>query len=428
MSRLSFSAMACIVIAAILGLAAFSNVLAQVGSGAGGSSVICGGSGNSAVVPCPDPIKQGPAGVSQAAALGSLNLTTSSNHSINASVRSHLFDLRAGARGVNLSGLSLDKTAGGAPLGAVTSLASPPEWGGGASADSSSVPSKLGFFANGQGSFGDQDATSREPGFDFHTAGASVGGDYRFTDRFISGLAFGYLRTNADFHSSAGDFTSDAYSLSAYGTYYVLDKLYVDGIVTYGWNTYDTERNVANTGKAKGSTAGTHVSPGVSAGYNFNSGAFTFGPTGRVEYLRVDINAFREHGADPFNLSIRSQKIESVTTALGGRLTYAIATPWAVLLPLVRSEWVHEYKGDSLLFPVLFSRSRPPARTGTTAILARASRRLSSLECQPSPTMKPSLEGPISPTTRFTRGCGSSSSGTRAELAKRTPSGTREAR
>ena len=101
-----------------------------------------------------------------------------------------------------------------------------------------------------------------------------MGGDYRFTDRFISGLAFGYLRTNADFHSSAGDFTSDAYSLSAYGTYYVLDKLYVDGIVTYGWNTYDTERNVANTGKAKG-TAGTHVSPGVSAGYNFNSGALS---------------------------------------------------------------------------------------------------------------------------------------------------------
>ncbi len=361
MSRLSFSAMACIVIAAILGLAAFSNVLAQVGSGAGGSSVICGGSGNSAVVPCPDPIKQGPAGVSQAAALGSLNLTTSSNHSINASVRSHLFDLRAGARGVNLSGLSLDKTAGGAPLGAVTSLASPLEWGGGASADSSSGPSKFGIFANGQGSFGDQDATSREPGFDFHTAGVSVGGDYRFTDRFISGLAFGYLRTNADFHSSAGDFTSDTYSLSAYGTYYVLDKLYVDGIVTYGWNTYDTERSVANTGKAKGSTAGTHLSPSVSAGYNFNSGAFTFGPTGRVEYLRVDINAFREHGADPFNLSIRSQKIESVITALGGRLTYAIATPWAVLLPLVRSEWVHEYKGDSRQLVGSFTANPAPA-------------------------------------------------------------------
>jgi outer membrane autotransporter protein len=279
--------------------------------------------------------------------LGSLNLTTSSLHSINANVGSRLFDLRGGALGVNVSGLSFDKIGGGSLPGTLTSFASPPEWGGGASADSSSILGKFGIFANGQGSFGDQGATSREPGFDFHTAGVSVGGDYRFTDSFISGMAFGYLRTKADFHSSAGDFTSDAYSLSAYGTYYIFEKLYIDGIVTYGWNTYDTERNVANTGSAKGRTAGTHLSPSVSVGYNFNIGALTFGPTGRVEYVRVDINAFREHGADPFNLSIRSQKIESVTTALGGQVMYAISTPWGVLLPLVRSEWVHEYKGDS---------------------------------------------------------------------------------
>ena len=48
MSRLSFSAMACIVIAAILGLAAFSNVLAQQAVGFGtSSSVICGDVGSS---------------------------------------------------------------------------------------------------------------------------------------------------------------------------------------------------------------------------------------------------------------------------------------------------------------------------------------------------------------------------------------------
>jgi outer membrane lipase/esterase len=248
---------------------------------------------------------------------------------------------------VNLSGLSFDRTAGGVLPGTVTGLATLPGLGGGASADSSGRPSKLSIFTNGQGSFGEQGATSREPGSDFHTAGVSVGGDYRFTDRFIAGMAFGYLRKQVDFHASAGDFTSDAYSLSAYGTYYILDKLYIDGVVTYGWNTYDTERNVVNTGSAKGSTAGTHVAPSVSVGYNFNSGALTFGPTGRVEYVRVDINAFREHGADPFNLSIRSQKIESVITALGGQATYAISTPWGVLLPVVRSEWMHEYKGDS---------------------------------------------------------------------------------
>jgi uncharacterized protein with beta-barrel porin domain len=63
--------------------------------------------------------------------------------------------------------------------------------------------------------------------------------------------------------------------------------------------------------------------------------------------VRVDIDAYREHGADPFNLSIRSQNVKSLTTSFGGQVTYAISTPWGVLSPLVRSEWVHEYEGNS---------------------------------------------------------------------------------
>lgn len=303
-------------------------------------------------VPCPPQITQGPAGVSQAAALGNLSLLTATANSTHTNIGLHLANLRGGAPAGSLSGLSRGLSLGntdkqGTLLGAISSLAQPLERGGGASADSSSTQSRFGVFANGQGSFGDQNATPREPGFAFHTAGFTVGGEYRFTDRFFLGMAFGYVKTNADFDSSAGNFTNKAYSLSAYGTYYILEKLYVDGIVTYGWNNYDTERNVPGTGTAKGSPSGTHLAPSLSVGYNFNVGALTFGPTGRLEYVRVDIDAYREHGADPFNLSIRSQNVESLTTAFGGQATYAISTPWGVLLPLVRSEWVHEYEGNS---------------------------------------------------------------------------------
>jgi outer membrane autotransporter protein len=247
------------------------------------------------------------------------------------------------SRGLSLA--NSDKQ--GTLLGTISSLGQPLEQGGGASADSSTLPSRFGVFANGLGSFGDQDTTPREPGFDFHTAGFTVGGDYRFTNRLSLGMAFSYVQTNADFDSSAGNFSNKAYSLSAYGTYYILEKLYVDGIVTYGWDNYTTERNIPGTGTANGSPSGTHLAPSLSAGYNFNVGALTFGPTGRLEYVRVDIDAYREHGADPFNLSIRSQNVESLTTAFGGQATYAISTPWGVFSPLARFEWVHEYEGNS---------------------------------------------------------------------------------
>jgi outer membrane autotransporter protein len=101
-------------------------------------------------------------------------------------------------------------------------------------------------------------------------------------------------------------------------------------------------QNIPGTGTANGSPSGTHLAPSLSAGYDFNVGALTLGPTGRLEYVRVDIDAYREHGADPFNLSIRSQTVEPLATAFGGQATYAISTPWGVFPPLVRLEWVHE--------------------------------------------------------------------------------------
>ena len=428
-ARFQFSTIACIVVAAIVSFAAFSNVLAQqcstiisgnsgggnagnsvggggnsVGSGgnsvgSGGNSVGGGGNsvggggnagnpgailalfavGNSAVgnsvvvsvVPCPSQVSQGPAGVSQGAALGTLSLLTATSNATNTNIGLRLASLRGGTPAGSLSalprGLSLatsDKQ--GTPLGVIGDLEQPLERGGGASADSSSLPSRFGVFANGLGTFGDQDTTPRIPGFDFHTAGFTVGGDYRFTNRFSLGTAFSYVQTNADFDFSAGNFSNKAYSLSAYGTYYILEKLYVDGIVTYGWDNYTTERNIPGTGTANGSPSGTHLAPSLSAGYNFNIGALTFGPTGRLDYVRVDIDAYREHGADPFNLSIRSQNVESLTTAFGGQATYAISTRWGVFLPLVRSEWVHEYEGNSR--NVIGSFTTTPATTAAPLV------------------------------------------------------------
>jgi outer membrane autotransporter protein len=232
------------------------------------------------------------------------------------------------------------------PLGAVTSLV--PSSGGGASADRSSLLSRLGIFATGQGSFGTQDATSREPGYDFHNAGLTLGGDYRLTDQLILGMAFGYLRTKAAYDSSAGSSTANGYNISAYGTYYLSDKFFVDSIVTGGWNTYNNERNIPDaSATANSNTNGNQFSVSAGTGYNFQMGPFGFGPTGRVTYVWVHINGYEESGASPFNVSVSAQNIQALTTDFGGQATYAISMPWGVLTPLIRLEWEHEYLGNS---------------------------------------------------------------------------------
>jgi outer membrane autotransporter protein len=288
------------------------------------------------------------ASLNQAAQLGNLAITTATVQSTNISLR--LASLRAGQRGLSLKGLALNMGGQPVPVAALASLFPTLGGGGGASADQPAIFNRLGIFLNGQGAFGDQNARGGEPGFDFHTIGTTLGADYRFTDRFILGTAFGYVSTKANFDASAGDFSARGFSASVFGTYFVQDEMYVDAIATYGRNNYDTTRNITFPGisaSAKGDPNGDQFALSVGGGYNFNAGGLMFGPTGRVNYTRVDIDEFRETGAGTFNVNVGDQAVRSVTIDLGGRISYAISTPWGVLLPSAHAEWEHEFRGGS---------------------------------------------------------------------------------
>lgn len=295
--------------------------------------------------PSPQQVAQATAAVAQAATLGNIAVITTGVQTTNIGLR--LAALRHGATGVSMSGLTLNVDGKSVPVGTISSLLPSLERSGGASADRSSLLSRLGIFATGQGSFGTQDAVSSEPGYDFHTGGITLGVDYRFIDQLVLGVAFGYLHTKAAYDASAGNSAANGYNLSGYGSYYIVDRLYVDAIVTGGWNTYNNERNVPDvTATANSNTSGNQFSVSVGTGYNFNAGAFGFGPTARVTYIHVHIDGYQESGASPFNVSVASQNIQSLTTDFGGQAMYAISMPWGVLSPLLSLEWEHQYLGN----------------------------------------------------------------------------------
>jgi len=239
---------------------------------------------------------------------------------------------------------------------------------------------KLGVFATGNFSLGDRDKTDREAGFDFHTLGTTAGVDYRFTNNFILGGAFSYASTDADLDTSGGSLDINQYSGSIYGTYY-FERFYFDGIVTIGWNTFDSKRNIVYslpkqvivgpegsqiimpdpTGEiipvnqtATGDTNGTNYSLGVGGGYQFQSGGFAFVPYGRLNYFNLGINGYKESidNTNPgfgWALEFRDQTVESLTTALGGQVIYAYSTQVAVFVPQLLFEWVHEFLDNGRL-------------------------------------------------------------------------------
>ena len=221
---------------------------------------------------------------------------------------------------------------------------------------------KLGVFINGTGSTGDKKGTDGEDGFDFNTIGFTAGADYRISDSLVLGGAFGYSSADSDFDNKAtvtgGSVETDGYNVSAYGTYY-LSNFYVDGIFTYGWNESDINRRIlitpgigggAGIGADRTATAVTDsdfYSVSVGAGYQFNKGELSYGPYIRISHLDMDIDGYEETGALGLNLAVDAQDIQSLTSVLGGRVSYAMSKSFGVLIPQIEAEWVHEYQDDS---------------------------------------------------------------------------------
>jgi outer membrane autotransporter protein len=261
-----------------------------------------------------------------------------------------LASLRRGAQGASVGGLSLAPVDERAPLPPIASTlpsSGLPALFGTGTTDAAITPSKLGLFINGQGSFGKHDVTEHEPGFDFHTTGMTLGADYRLTNQFILGTALGFLATDWKLDHGDGDLAAKGFSVSAFGTYYLKDVYYFDGIATYGWNWYKTRRQIASGEVAKGDPGGTQLAVSFGAGRDFTVRQLTVGPYARVDYVKVEIDSFHETGAGTSNLRMNSQDVTSVTTALGGRMSYAISTSWAVLLPTASAEWQHEFEANS---------------------------------------------------------------------------------
>jgi outer membrane autotransporter protein len=287
-------------------------------------------------------------------------------------VGARLRALRMGAKGFSTTGLNMSSPEIGAPVSAIASLAKVLVGEGGASGDDEGglLDSRLGIFMNGSLRWGNKDATTRESGFDFDSLGVTLGGDYRFTDSFVAGLALGYASADVDFDSRGGSQDSASYSGSLYGSWYG-DSGYIDTIVSYGQVDYDMARNIEIlnldiSDTALGETDGTQWAVGLGTGYDFGTGALRFGPTGSISYIRVDVDGFTERTTGTSGLAMRfaDQTGESLMIKVGAQAAYVINRKWGILSPQARFDFVHEMMNDAQLVTVRFANSAPTTGPG----------------------------------------------------------------
>jgi len=228
---------------------------------------------------------------------------------------------------------------------------------------------RFGVFVTGSYRFGDKDGTSEVEGFDFDTSGIVAGVDYRITPNAIAGVAFGYSSLDVDFDTtinspSGQELENDTYSLSLYGTYYVGQSFFVDGILRGGYGDYDAERHIFipnpngsdidNDGNPDGDIDRTarsdfdswFVDVGVRGGYDFVFGGPVVTPSLAIDYVYAEIDDYEESGAQGLDLAFEDQEAESLTATIGATASYPISMDFGVITPSLNAAWIFELSDD----------------------------------------------------------------------------------
>ena len=278
-------------------------------------------------------------------------------------LNTRLAELRQGAQGISIHGLTLANDGQSLPLAMLGDMfrKDPKQPDDEVGKDFE----RWGFFATGMIERGGFSTDSAGPGFDFHNTSLTAGVDYRFSDAFVAGGALGYNQSKSSLSQNSGKLDVDSFSLNGYFTWYHNNDFYVEGSVIVDWLNYDLSRNIVYQIASLSDSGSTFVNQSTSAspdghqaalslsiGKDFSHGAWTISPYVRGDYSRVNLGGFSETIDDPnspgtgLGTSVESRSLTSALGVLGGRFSYATSFDWGVLVPNATIEWNHEFKNS----------------------------------------------------------------------------------
>jgi T5SS/PEP-CTERM-associated repeat protein len=207
---------------------------------------------------------------------------------------------------------------------------------------------RWGVFGNGSGNFvnvGDDDFNA--PGYEITSGNFTFGADYRVGDHFAIGVNGGYATSEADL-VNGGNIDVDGGKAGIYATVFGKGffggKIYIDGAIGGGLNSYDTLRIGLQNELVRGDTDGSEFNGMISYGSDWTFGCFNIGTWSTIQYTRVNIDEFTEIGSLA-PLEIQDQSEDSLRSTSGIRASYDIKAGRAIFRPEIRAAWQHEH-GD----------------------------------------------------------------------------------
>ncbi|QGU33674.1 autotransporter outer membrane beta-barrel domain-containing protein [Thermochromatium tepidum] len=233
--------------------------------------------------------------------------------------------------------------------------------GGGASGDLQI--GRGGAFFNFKYLDAEQNRNRYTSGYDQDGVRFTLGADYRFKEDLILGVFGNYASGGTDYWRNKGDMDTSTWGLGLYGTRYWDNGAFVEGVLGYDVSDYDLTRRIDYDIQVGGvltqvrqratSTpeAGTFYTT-LGGGYNLETGAFNFTPALSLNYLRTEIDSYRERMSDPtapggsLAIAYDRQTYTSFSSRLGFMVSKAFSSSVGVWVPQLSLDWVHEFVGD----------------------------------------------------------------------------------
>jgi uncharacterized protein YhjY with autotransporter beta-barrel domain len=218
-----------------------------------------------------------------------------------------------------------------------------------------------------------QTGTQYEAARRSHGFGGLVGGDYRFGERALAGVAFEYDEQSGTI-ATGGNFSTRAPGVRIYGSWYPAGNLFIDVDAGFDHKTVDTGRIVAlkivtfgppgypgivsyNPAPAL-ATSSAHqrdASGDLRVGYDWHFAGFGVGPRVALQYARSMLDPYVESGSTPMTLAFNAQRRTFLRSRVGLQATQALNGPAWVLVPQLTAEWVHEHRDDQQLLTAHFA-------------------------------------------------------------------------
>ncbi|WP_342624929.1 autotransporter outer membrane beta-barrel domain-containing protein [Pseudomonas alkylphenolica] len=211
-----------------------------------------------------------------------------------------------------------------------------------------------------------QDLRDNVAGYNAYSRGIAVGADGKLNDQVTLGVAYSYL--NTDVNGKSGDKTKvDGHAFTLYGGF-EQGNYFVDGSLTYGLNSNESKRSVADT-TAKGDYDSSLFGVNLVGGYTYLvSPSVLIEPRVAARYSRVDIDGYREKGSSAA-LKVEDQRFEVAELGAGLRVAGNFPLGSGTLEPQAQVMAYHDFIGDEVSSTSTFiSGNTPFVTSGASAV------------------------------------------------------------